>query len=128
MYGGVQGATHNHLHFYHGPGALNDFFPNKMIGAQSQRFRQDWQLTMEYLSWDVVQRDGNPRMKEIKQLVQDTIADGTVKQSIRDFLKDQELVYSPPYLLIYPKPDSEAHAAKLKELQEKPEGLDAYMT
>ena len=104
------------MHFYQGPNALNDFYPNKMSAAQAQKYRQDWQLTMEYLSWDVVQREGNPRLKEVRQIVQETVSDLSIKPSVRDFLNAQEFVYTPPYLLIYPKPDPEAHAAKMKEL------------
>ena len=104
------------MHFYQGPNALNDFYPNKMSAAQAQKYRQDWQLTMEYLSWDVVQREGNPRLKEVRQIVQESVSDLSIKPSVRDFLNAQEFVYTPPYLLIYPKPDPEAHAAKMKEL------------
>ena len=57
---------------------------------------------MDYLSWDVVQREGNPRFKEINQIVQEIIEDVGVKQSIKEFLANEEFVYAPPYLLMFP--------------------------
>lgn len=74
---------------------------SRYAAKHSQQKANQEQFMLEYMSWDVIQRETQPKLYELNDIIRTQILDRASPNSW--FFKDHNFQYQPPFTVFYRK-------------------------